>query len=100
MYLSCKCHRFSHMHWPEGGEKSLEEITSASGGSCGSSFIDSNMRALLMDKLGLPADIASSCVVENMMDTFTEKIKVVSSLQWSVSHVINTKSCIAILLWQ
>ncbi|CDS08435.1 hypothetical protein LRAMOSA09797 [Lichtheimia ramosa] len=64
-----------HMHWPEGGEKLLEEITSASGGSCGSSFIDSNMRALLMDKLGLPADIASSCVVENMMDTFTEKIK-------------------------
>lgn len=75
------------MHWPQGEEKSLEEITSASGGSCGSSFIDSNMRALLMEKLKLPADVASSCAVETMMDTFTEKIKVTSNMQWNLSHV-------------
>ncbi|KAI9320171.1 hypothetical protein BX666DRAFT_1920028 [Dichotomocladium elegans] len=56
-------------------EKRLHEITRGCGGTCGSAYIDNNMRRLVLEKIGLEEDQISSCAFENVMDVFTDKIK-------------------------
>ncbi|KAI9490489.1 hypothetical protein BDB00DRAFT_837393 [Zychaea mexicana] len=58
-----------------GETRSLKEITRGSGGTCGSAYIDNNMRQWLLDRLGSYAEHVSTCTLENIMESFVEKIK-------------------------
>ncbi|KAI8148535.1 hypothetical protein BJV82DRAFT_592445 [Fennellomyces sp. T-0311] len=55
--------------------RTLKEITRGSGGTCGSAYIDNNMRQWLLDRLGSHQGQVSTCTLENIMECFTEKIK-------------------------
>ncbi|KAI9280735.1 hypothetical protein BY458DRAFT_500210 [Sporodiniella umbellata] len=55
--------------------RTLREVTKGHGGTCGSAFIDQNMRRLLTLVLGDTGKDMPVCVFESMMDTFIEKIK-------------------------
>lgn len=57
-------------------ERKLKEITRGSGGMCGSAYIDNNLRELLIQKMGEHAGKISPCTMENVMQEFTEQIKV------------------------
>ncbi|KAI7847157.1 hypothetical protein BDC45DRAFT_527034 [Circinella umbellata] len=58
-----------------GETRSLKEVTRGSGGTCGSAYIDNNMRQWFLNRLGEYADQVSTCTLENVMEVFTEKIK-------------------------
>lgn len=53
--------------------RTLREVTRGHGGMCGSAFIDQNMRLLLQSKF---EQQMPTCMFEQIMDTFTERIKV------------------------
>ena len=61
-----------------GETRSLKEVTRGCGGTCGSAYIDNNMRQWLLNRLGEYADQISTCTLENVMESFTEKIKVIN----------------------
>lgn len=57
------------------GRRSLREVTKGQGDSCGSTFLDAQMREYLKDRfygLGRVSDSA----MESMMENFVEAIKV------------------------
>lgn len=83
--------------------RTLREITKGHGDTCGSAFIDQNMRRFLELRLGDGAKEMPTCVFESMMDTFIEKIKPnyrgdedqylmeapAAALQYIESHLLN-----------
>lgn len=70
-----------------GPERTLKELTRGHGGTCGSAYIDSNLRQLLFRKLGDCVNDLPACTIENVMEEFTEKVKVCDAVL--VQHVSN-----------
>ncbi|ORY96856.1 hypothetical protein BCR43DRAFT_458719 [Syncephalastrum racemosum] len=58
-----------------GSDRTLKELTRGHGGTCGSAYIDSNLRQLLYRKLGDCVNELPACTIENVMEEFTEKVK-------------------------
>ncbi|KAI9277976.1 hypothetical protein BC943DRAFT_364059 [Umbelopsis sp. AD052] len=59
---------------PEGGKRTLKEVTKGHGGSCGSGFLDMRMREYIKNKFSHHGNINESAL-ENVMDSFVNLIK-------------------------
>ncbi|KAH8553127.1 hypothetical protein BGW37DRAFT_488514 [Umbelopsis sp. PMI_123] len=59
---------------PDGGKRTLKEVTKGHGGSCGSGFLDMRMREYIKNKFSHHGSINESAL-ENVMDSFVNLIK-------------------------
>jgi molecular chaperone DnaK (HSP70) len=58
------------------GSYTMEAITAGTGKICGSSFLDDNFRRVIVEKCNRINYIASPYTIEQMVDQFTQRIKV------------------------